>query len=128
LESGIKGKLLEAMEFGTPSITSSIGAEAMNGNFMWNGFVVDSPEDFVEKAIELYQNKSTWLDAQKNGFEIVKHRFSKDLFEVSFLEFIADKFKNLEKYRNDNFTGLLLMHHYLQSTKYMAKWIEEKNK
>ncbi len=126
--AGIKGKLLEAMEFGTPSITSSIGAEAMNGNFMWNGFVVDSPEDFVEKAIELYQNKSTWLDAQKNGFEIVKHRFSKDLFEVSFLEFIADKFKNLEKYRNDNFTGLLLMHHYLQSTKYMAKWIEEKNK
>ena len=126
--AGIKGKLLEAMKLGTPSVTSSIGAEAMNGDFLWNGFVADSPEDFVEKAIELYRNKSTWLDAQKNGFEIVKHRFSKDLFEVSFLEFIADKFENLEKYRNDNFTGLLLMHHYLQSTKYMAKWIEEKNK
>lgn len=126
--AGIKGKLLEAMEFGTPSVTSSIGAEAMNGDFAWNGFVADSPVVFVEKAIELYQNKSTWLNAQNNGFEIVKNRFSKDLFEDSFMEFLADKFKNLEKYRNENFTGLLLMHHFLQSTKYMAKWIEEKNK
>lgn len=126
--AGIKGKLLEAMEFGTPSITSSIGAEAMHGDLSWNGFVTDSPEIFVENAIEFYQNKSSWLTAQENGFEIVKQRFSRDLFEVSFLEFISDRFQNLEKYRNDNFIGLLLMHHFLQSTKYMAKWIEEKNK
>lgn len=126
--AGIKGKLMEAMEFGTPSVTSSIGAEAMNGDFRWNGFITDSPEEFAESAIELYQNKTTWLNAQLNGFEIIKNRFSKDLFEVSFLEFISDKFKNLEKYRNENFTGLLLMHHFLQSTKYMAKWIEEKNR
>ncbi|HRE78215.1 MAG TPA: glycosyltransferase family 4 protein [Flavobacterium sp.] len=126
--AGIKGKLLEAMQFGTPSVTTEIGAEAMNGDFLWNGFVADSPEDFANKAIELYQNKSTWLNAQQNGFEILKNRFSKDLFEGSFKEFLAEKFKNLEKYRNENFTGLLLMHHFLQSTKYMAKWIEEKNK
>jgi len=126
--AGIKGKLLEAMQFGTPSVTSSIGAEAMNGNFLWNGFVTDSPEDFADRAIELYQNKTTWLDARQNGFEILKNRFSKDVFEDSFREFLSDKFKNFEKYRNENFTGLLLMHHFLQSTKYMAKWIEEKNK
>jgi glycosyltransferase involved in cell wall biosynthesis len=126
--AGIKGKLLEAMQFGTPSVTTEIGAEGMNGDFEWNGFITDSPEDFAEKAIELYQNKTTWLNAQENGFEIIKNRFSKELFEASFSEFLSDKFKNLEKYRNDNFTGLLLMHHFLQSTKYMAKWIEEKNR
>jgi len=126
--AGIKGKLLEAMQFGTPSVTTEIGAEAMNGDFLWNGFVTDSPEDFAELAIELYQNKTTWLNAQQNGFEIIKNRFSKDLFETTFVEFLLDKFKNLEKYRNENFTGLVLMHHFLQSTKYMAKWIEEKNK
>ncbi|RAR47089.1 glycosyltransferase [Flavobacterium lacus] len=126
--AGIKGKLLEAMQFGTPSVTSSIGAEAMNGDLLWNGFVTDSPEDFADRAIELYQNKTTWFDARQNGFEILKNRFSKDVFEDSFREFLSDKFKNFEKYRNENFTGLLLMHHFLQSTKYMAKWIEEKNK
>ena len=126
--AGIKGKLLEAMQFGTPTVTSTIGAEAMHGDLLWNGFVTDSPEDFAEKAIELYQHKSTWLEAQQNGFEILKIRFSKDLFALSFVDFVSDKFQNLEKYRNENFTGLLLMHHFLQSTKYMAKWIEEKNK
>jgi glycosyltransferase involved in cell wall biosynthesis len=126
--AGIKGKLLEAMEFGTPSITSSIGAEAMYGDFLWNGFITDSQEDFAEKAIDLYQNKSIWMQAQQNGLEIIKNRFSKDLFENTFLEFLLDKFENLGNYRNDNFTGLLLMYHFLQSTKYMAKWIEEKNR
>lgn len=126
--AGIKGKLLEAMQFGTPSVTTTIGAEAMNGDFLWNGCISDSPEDFTEKAIELYQNKTTWLNAQQNGFEILKNRFSNDLFEITFLEIVLDKFENLEKYRQQNFIGSMLMHHFLQSTKYMAKWIEEKNK
>jgi glycosyltransferase involved in cell wall biosynthesis len=126
--AGIKGKLLEAMEFGTPSVTSTIGTEAMIGDFLWNGYISDSPDDFAEKAIELYQNKTIWEQAQQNGFEIIKNRFSNDLFEDSFLEMIKDKFENLENYREQNFIGSMLMHHFLQSTKYMAKWIEEKNK
>jgi hypothetical protein len=30
--------------------------------------------------------------------------------------------------RLDNITGAILQHHTLQSTKYLSKWIEEKNK
>ncbi|WP_291116240.1 glycosyltransferase family 4 protein [Flavobacterium sp. UBA6135] len=126
--AGIKGKLLEAMQFGTPSVTTSIGAEGMKGEMEWNGCITDSPHDFAEKAIELYQNKSFWMQAQQNGFEIIKHRFSKDLFVDLFLEMLIDKMEQLKKYREDNFIGSMLMHHFLQSTKYMAKWIEVKNK
>lgn len=126
--AGIKGKLLEAMLYGIPSVTSTIGAEAMNGEFEWNGFIRDSPFEFAEKAIELYQNKSIWLQAQQKGLEILKHRFSKHLFEDTFYEVLIDKLKQFKKYREDNFIGSMLMHHFLQSTKYMAKWIEEKNK
>ncbi len=126
--AGIKGKLLEAMQFGTPSVTTTIGAEAMNGDFLWNGCISVSPEDFTEKAKELYQSKSIWMQAQQNGFEILRNRFSKDLFEITFLEMILDKFENLENYRVQNFIGSMLIHHFLQSTKFMAKWIEEKNK
>ncbi len=35
---------------------------------------------------------------------------------------------DLESHRQHNFTGQLLMHHTLQSTKFMSKWIEVKNK
>jgi hypothetical protein len=63
--AGIKGKLLEAMQCGTPSLLG-IGAESM-GYLPWNGFVADDPDVFAKKAVQLYQDKSCWLQAQKNG-------------------------------------------------------------
>ena len=36
--------------------------------------------------------------------------------------------ENLEKHRTQNITGQLIQHQTMASTKYMAKWIEEKNK
>ncbi len=126
--AGIKGKLLEAMQCGTPSITSSIGAEAMNGNLDWNGFINDSPEDFVNNAILLYTDEKVWQKSQKNGFEIINNRFLKSKFNLDFSKFILDIRQNLKQYREQNFVGTLLQHHSLQSTKYMSRWIEEKNK
>ena len=38
--AGIKGKLLEAMQCGTPSSTTSIGSESMHGDLPWSGFVM----------------------------------------------------------------------------------------
>jgi hypothetical protein len=35
---------------------------------------------------------------------------------------------NLKQHRKNNFMGAMLQHHTLTSTKYMARWIEEKNK
>ena len=35
---------------------------------------------------------------------------------------------NLEIHRTQNFLGSLLQHQTLRATKYMSKWIEEKNK
>jgi hypothetical protein len=45
---------------GTPSVTTNIGA--MFGNFQWNGFIDDNPQDFANSAIELYQNQHSWLE------------------------------------------------------------------
>jgi glycosyltransferase involved in cell wall biosynthesis len=64
--AGIKGKLLEAMQCGTPSITTGIGAESMQGYLPWNEFVADDPDVFAKKAVQLYQDKSCWLQAQKS--------------------------------------------------------------
>ena len=48
--AGIKGKLLESMQFGLPNVTSAVGAEAMHGNLDWNGFITDNETEFVEKS------------------------------------------------------------------------------
>lgn len=126
--AGIKGKLLESMQFGLPNVTSAVGAEAMHGNLDWNGFITDNETEFVEKAVLLYQDENFWRKSQENGFKIIENRFKKELFEPNFIHKIQEISENLESHRNQNFLGQILQHHTLQSTKYLSKWIEEKNK
>jgi hypothetical protein len=126
--AGIKGKLVEAMQCGTPSVTTTIGAESMCGDLPWNGFIAEDAQVFADKAIELYQEKTLWLKAQENGFQIIEKRYLKSLFENDFVKHILEVQINLKPHRLDNFMGTLLQHHTLTSTKYMSRWIEEKNK
>ncbi|OUL61035.1 glycosyltransferase family 4 protein [Flavobacterium sp. AJR] len=126
--AGLKGKLVEAMQCGTPSVTTTIGAEAMNGDLPWNGFIVDDAEGFIKAAVELYQNKNLWNEAQIKGVEIINTRYLKDNFATNFMEMIFYLQSNLQSHRNNNFIGSMLQFHTMRSTKYMSKWIEAKNK
>lgn len=126
--AGVKGKFIDAMQTGTPSVTTSIGAEAMCGDFPWNGFIANEPELFVAKAIELYTNKSLWLTAQHHGIAIINQRYARNKFEDDFLMTILFIKAQLQAHRQQNFIGQLLLHHSVLSTKYLSLWIEEKNK
>lgn len=126
--AGIKGKLLEAMQCGTPSVTTSIGAESMHVDLSWNGFIEDNPDVFADKAVKLYQEEKLWLVGQKMGAEIISQRYLRSLFAADFTEQINFLLHNLQQHRLNNFMGELLQHHTLKSTKYMSKWIEAKNK
>ena len=126
--AGAKGKLLEAMQVGTPSVTTTIGAESMNGNLPWNGIIADEDNAFVEAAVWLYQNEDQWRHAQQNGVQLVNTRFDKNQFAQPFINSINYLLQHLESHRATNFMGALLQHHSLQSTKYLSKWIEEKGK
>jgi glycosyltransferase involved in cell wall biosynthesis len=126
--AGIKGKLVEAMQCGTPSVTTTIGAESMCDDLPWNGFIADESQAFADKAVELYQDRNLWLKAQENGFRIIEKRYLKSLFEIDFVEHVLKVQTHLKQHRLHNFIGTLLQHHTLTSTKYMSRWIEEKNK
>ena len=126
--AGIKGKLTEAMLCGTPSVTTTIGAEGMAGDFPWNGFVVDDFSNFALKAVELCINKTVWEQSQLNGIAIINSIYSKEKNGHLFFSKIENIETNLEKHRASNFLGSLLQHQTFQATKYMSKWIEEKNK
>jgi glycosyltransferase involved in cell wall biosynthesis len=126
--AGAKGKLLEAMQVGTPSVTTKIGAESMHGDLSWNGIITDEDNAFVEAAVWLYQNEDQWRQAQQNGVQLVNTRFDKNQFAQPFIDEINYVLQHLESHRATNFMGALLQHHSLQSTKYLAKWIEEKGK
>ncbi|HLV70826.1 MAG TPA: glycosyltransferase family 4 protein [Xanthomarina sp.] len=126
--AGLKGKLIDAIQNGTPCVTTTVGAEGMFGKFESNGFVVDCPKGFANKSVTLYQDEKLWLEKQQNGFEVINKRFQKASFQNKLSKRIEGINKQLETHRLENFTGQMLQHQYLQSTKYLSKWIEEKNK
>jgi len=126
--AGLKGKLLDAMRFGLPSVTTQVGAEGMCGKSAFGGRVVASNEDFINASVKLYSDESLWDEAQKNGFNCIKERFQKDLFSEAFKKHIRALSENIGMHRQKNFMGQILQHHSLQSSKYLSKWIEAKNK
>jgi glycosyltransferase involved in cell wall biosynthesis len=126
--AGIKGKLVEAMQCGTPSVTTSIGAEGMHGAFEWNGFIANDTAAIAQAAVQLYTDKEVWLTNQKNGIAIINSFYAKKRLGDLLIQHLLDVQGNLETHRLNNFMGSMLMHHSLLSTKYLSKWIEEKNR
>lgn len=124
--AGLKGKLVDAMRCGTPSVTTAIGAEGMHGDLDWGGLICDDPKPFANAAIELYKYKEKWRLCQKNGIEIINTNYdSKALSKVLRAKIFAIQDK-LRSHRTNNFIGAMLQHQTMSSTKYMAKWIEGK--
>ncbi len=116
------------MQTGTPSITTNIGAEAMNDNLLWGGAICDNLTEFVSTAARLYADREKWLQAQQNGLRILNDKYDKGLFIPGFMEKIQYLKGNLSQHRRKNFMGQILQHHSLNSNKYMSLWISEKNK
>ena len=126
--AGLKGKLFEAMQHGLPSVTTAMGAEGMYGNLEWSGAIATHESDFINHAIQLYTEENQWKTAQKKGYEIIEKRFKTSLFAADFMNKVYYLQENLNTHRNQNFLGQIVQHQSLQSTKYMSKWIESKNK
>ena len=131
--AGMKGKLIDAMLTGTPSVTTSIGAESMyskadeSTSLDWAGFIEDDVDAFVAATIKLYTEKDSWLDCQKNSVEIINECFDKRVFGGRLELTLSHLLANLQSHRLNNFTGKMLNHHSMKSTYYMSKWIESKN-
>jgi len=132
--AGIKGKLAEAMLNGTPNVTTLIGAESMLSQNIehWPGAIANNAADFAHAAVTLYQDNQAWQKHQTLGFNNVNQLYvnndnlqSKANKFINQIEYLQS---NLQQHRAQNFMGAMLNHHHHKSTKYMAQWIEAKNR
>ena len=126
--AGLKGKLLDAMLYGTPGVTTSIGAEGMCGDLLTPGVIADTPESFAELSVALYSDKIKWQQNAQRGVEIIKARYNGKAIAKDFMTRLDALKINLKLHRQSHFVGQILQHHSLQASKYLSKWIEEKNK
>ncbi|WP_417580821.1 glycosyltransferase [Nitrincola sp.] len=126
--AGLKGKLVEAMQTGTPSVTTPLGAEGMHAELPWSGAIGDDETAFIQQAVNLYTNEDGWQQAQQQGDHLLEQLYNRAKLEPDFIARVLQQYQQRDSLRQQHFIGQMLRHHSMKSTQYMAQWIEAKNK
>jgi len=74
--AGMKGKIGEALSWGLPVVTTSVGAEGMGLRDGTHVLIADNPGDFAEKVVRLYKDKELWEELSKNGKNFIEEHYS----------------------------------------------------
>lgn len=126
--AGVKGKFLDAFQAHTPSITTALGIEGITPEENWPGIVAERDNELIDAAVKLYNSIEPWLDAQRKIAKLKIDAVNRIAHQNALIERLESCLQNIEQIRNANFLGGLLHHHTLASTRYMAQWIEAKNR
>lgn len=74
--AGVKGKIGQAIEYGLPVVTTTIGAEGMHMKDGFSAAVADKVEDFAKAINNLYDDRALWSSYQHNAKSIIDDYFS----------------------------------------------------
>ena len=75
--AGIKGKVLESIAYGVPTVLSPIAAEATGLIHGYSTKIAESPEQWADYILELYEDEDRWTDISKKSGELVENQYSK---------------------------------------------------
>lgn len=125
--AGLKGKVFQAVLCGTPSVMTPIASEGTAFSDL-SGLIANSSEEFVDRAVTLYKNKSLWREIQRKCDAILKADFNEGEFYAKFQEKLESVRANLDRHRGNNLIGGMLLHHTAAASEYMGRWIELKEK
>ena len=73
--AGVKGKVIEALYYNDPVITTGVGAEGIDNSYN-QMLVADEPGDFVEKCVNLYKDKEALKAMSKEADDYVRNKHS----------------------------------------------------
>lgn len=126
--AGLKGKFIDAIHAGTPSLTTPVGAEGIGPGDQWAGEVCPDAQTMVGQAVRLYQDADAWEDARRRGLYLNNTFFNKSRHRDVFLKKVQDLQATLPMHRKQHFIGEIMRMDTINSKKYMSLWIQEKNK
>ena len=75
--AGVKGKVIEALYYGDPVITTSVGAEGIDNSYN-QMLVADESSEFIKKCVALYINKQALKNMHQEAIEYVKNKHGID--------------------------------------------------
>ena len=83
--AGMKGKIGDALSYGIPVVTTSIGAEGLGINDREQALIIDAPETFAEKISELYRDRELWQHLSDYGYEHIRSHYTPERVEEKIL-------------------------------------------
>jgi glycosyltransferase involved in cell wall biosynthesis len=125
--AGLKSKILEAFNVGTPSATTAIGAEGIEQKPNFSGVIGDCDDEWISAIVHIYKNESAWKPENAKALKTISTKFQGHELE-GFPSIMKTKLEQLQSNRKNQFLQQLLLHETLKSSKYLSKWIMEKNK
>ncbi|WP_316897965.1 glycosyltransferase [Pseudodesulfovibrio indicus] len=76
--AGIKGKLCRAMGYGTPNVSTTVGAEGIGLTDEKNVLLADDPASFAKAVARLYNDRELWERLSRNGYDHIRERHSRE--------------------------------------------------
>ena len=77
------------MSYGVPVVATSIASEGMQLRHQFEVAIADTPHEFAEMVVMLYNNQSLWNELSNNSINFVKTRYSLDAAKQSFKEMLT---------------------------------------
>ena len=74
--AGIKGKIAEAMSYGLPVVTTSIGAEGMGIRHSTEALIADDPQAFADSVVQLYRQRDLWQRIADHAYTHIEKNFT----------------------------------------------------
>ncbi|GJD60448.1 glycosyltransferase [Methylobacterium frigidaeris] len=74
--AGIKGKVLAALAHGTPCVLSPVAAEGIGLRHGYDCLIAETPADWVECVMRLYEDAELWSNISRRGRELIESSYS----------------------------------------------------
>ena len=74
--AGIKGKVLEAMAYGTPQVLTDVAAEATGLSHKISALMAKTPDEWVDCIKAGYEDEQLWSRLSENSMTLAKEQFS----------------------------------------------------
>ncbi len=89
--AGVNGKIGEALSYGVPVVTTSIGAEGIGLTSGKNAMIADDPEDFANSVLQVYRDMDLWHRLSESGYKHIENHFTPQVVDQK----IGDSLKKL---------------------------------
>jgi glycosyltransferase involved in cell wall biosynthesis len=77
--AGTKGKIGDALAYGLPVVTTSIGAEGFALTTGDTAIIADEPQAFAASVLQVYREQELWQRLADGGYEHIQRHFTPEI-------------------------------------------------